>query len=43
MFEIGEKVICINSSIQPHTIEELTKDMPNWLKKIKSNLLCKLF
>jgi len=33
MFEIGEKVICINNSMQPHTIEELKKDMPNWLKK----------
>ena len=33
MFEIGEKVICIDSSMQPHTIEELKKDMPNWVKK----------
>ena len=33
MFEIGEKVICIDSSMQPHTIDELNKDMPNWVKK----------
>ncbi len=33
MFQIGEKVICINNSMQPHTIEELKKDMPNWVKK----------
>ncbi len=33
MFQIGEKVICINSSMQPHTIEELKKDMSNWVKK----------
>ena len=33
MFHIGEKVICVNNSMQPHTIEELKKDMPNWVKK----------
>ena len=33
MFQIGEKVVCINNSMQPHTIEELKKDMPNWVKK----------
>lgn len=25
MFEIGERVICIDSSMQPHTTEELKK------------------
>jgi len=33
MFEIGERVICIDSSMQPHTIEELKKDCPNWIVK----------
>lgn len=33
MFEIGEKVICVDDSKQPHTVEELTKDVPNWVKK----------
>ena len=33
MFEIGEKIICIDASMQAHTIEELSKDVPNWIKK----------
>jgi hypothetical protein len=33
MFEIGEKVVCINSSMSTHTIEELSKDVPNWVKQ----------
>ena len=33
MFEIGEKVICVDSSLQPHTAKELAKDVPNWVKK----------
>lgn len=33
MFNIGDKVICIDSSMRPETIEELKKDVPNWVKK----------
>jgi hypothetical protein len=33
MFEIGEKIICRNASMQPHTVEELNKDVPNWVKQ----------
>ena len=33
MFDIGETVVCINSAKQAHTIEELDKDMPNWVVK----------
>lgn len=33
MFKIGDKVICIDSSMQLHTVEELKRDMPNWVKK----------
>ena len=33
MFQIGEKIICIDSSMQSHTVAELKKDMPNWVKK----------
>ncbi len=33
MFEIGEQVLCIDSSKQAHTIEELNNDVPNWIKK----------
>lgn len=33
MFEVGDKVICIDSSMQSHTVEELIKDVPNWVKK----------
>lgn len=33
MFEIGERVVCIDDSMQPHTVEELKIDMPNWVKK----------
>jgi hypothetical protein len=31
MFNIGDQVICINSSMSTHTIEELSKDVPNWV------------
>lgn len=34
-FSIGDKVICIDSSIQGHTLLELSKDMPNWIEKGK--------
>ena len=33
MFKIGERVVCIDDTMKPHTIEELNKDMPNWIKK----------
>lgn len=33
MFEIGERVVCIDDSKQPHTVEELNKDVPNWVRK----------
>ena len=33
MFKIGDKVVCIDSSMQTHTVEELTKDVPNWVKE----------
>lgn len=33
MFEIGDTVVCIDDSKQPHTVEELNKDVPNWIRK----------
>lgn len=33
MFEIGEIVVCCEDYILPHTREELSKNMPNWVKK----------
>jgi len=33
MFDIGDKVVCIDSSMQTHVVEELKKDCPNWIKK----------
>lgn len=33
MFEVGDKVICVDAAMQPHTVEELSKDVPNWVKK----------
>ena len=33
MFEIGQKVLCVNSAKQSHTVEELNKDVPNWIRK----------
>lgn len=35
MFAIGDRVVCIDSSKQPHTAEELTADVPNWVVKDK--------
>ncbi len=33
MFNIGDKVVCVDASMQIHTVEELTKDVPNWVKQ----------
>jgi len=33
MFEIGSKIICINSAKLPHTVEELNADCPSWIKE----------
>ena len=35
MFNIGDKVLCIDASMLAHTVEELTKDVPNWVKEGK--------
>jgi hypothetical protein len=32
-FNIGDSVLCIDDSMQPHTVVELKKDVPNWVKK----------
>lgn len=33
MFQIGDKVICVNDYKNPETRKELLIDMPNWVKK----------
>lgn len=33
MFNVNDSVICINSSMNLHTVAELTKDMPHWVKE----------
>lgn len=33
MFKIGDEIVCINASMQTHTVEELTRDVPNWIKE----------
>jgi len=33
MFDKGDRVVCINSSMNLHTVAELTKDMPQWVKE----------
>lgn len=33
---IGDLVVCVDDSMQPHTIEELKADVPNWIKKGKT-------
>jgi len=33
MFNVGDKVVCVNATKQPHTIDELNKDVPNWVAK----------
>lgn len=39
MFEIGEQVVCIDASMQTHTIEELSKDVPNWITQDKKYII----
>ena len=33
--EIAQTIVCVNDKKQPHTKNELEKDMPNWVKKDK--------
>jgi len=33
MFNVGDKVVCIDASMQLHTVEELRRDVPNWVKQ----------
>ena len=33
MFNIGDKVICIDNTMLPHAKIELEKNVPNWVKK----------
>lgn len=33
--KIGDTVICVDSSMQLHTVEELTKNMSSWVTKDK--------
>jgi hypothetical protein len=32
-FSIGDRVVCVDDKMQPHTVEELKKNVPNWVKK----------
>ena len=32
-FSVGDRVICIDSSMQPEAVEELKRTVPNWVKK----------
>ena len=32
-FYIGDRVVCIDASMQPHTVDELKTNVPNWVKK----------
>lgn len=33
MINIGDTVVCIDASMQAHTVEELRRDVPNWIKE----------
>ena len=39
MLAIGDKVICIDSSMAHHIVAELKKDMPNWVVKGKKYII----
>jgi len=33
MFKINDRVVCVDASMLAHTVEELTRDVPNWVKQ----------
>ena len=37
--KIGDKVICIDSSMISYTVEELLRDVPNWVKQDKQYII----
>lgn len=39
MLSIGDKVVCIDSSMQTHTVAELKKDCPHWVVKDKQYII----
>jgi len=32
-FSIGDRVVCIDSSMQPEMVDELKRIIPNWIRK----------
>ena len=32
-FNVGDRVICIDSSIKPDAVEEIKRTVPNWVTK----------
>ena len=32
-FNVGDRVVCIDDSIQPEAVEEIKRTVPNWVKK----------
>jgi hypothetical protein len=32
-FSVGDRVVCVDSSMQPEAVEELKRTVPNWVKK----------
>ena len=39
MINVGDKVVCLDSSMQSHTVTELLKDVPNWVTKGKQYIV----
>jgi len=33
MFNVGDKVVCINDRIEPEKLKEITKDFEHWVEK----------
>ena len=33
MFNVNDRVVCVDASMLVHTVEELTRDVPNWVKE----------
>lgn len=36
---VGDEVVCVDSSIRPDTLIELTRDVPNWVVKGKKYIV----
>lgn len=42
IFNVGDRVVCIDASMQPEAVEELKRTVTNWVKKDEEYIIRKI-